>query len=59
MSQDMNDVDQSNGFTQMVYESSEEGCNVVDKDTTSNKKTVLIAPAKSNNLFSVLVIMYH
>ena len=59
MSQDMNGVDPSNGFTQMVYESSEEGCNVIDKDTTSNKKTVLIAPAKSNNLLSVLVIMYH
>ena len=35
----MTDVDPSNGFTQIVHESYEEGCHVVDKETTSNRKT--------------------
>ena len=52
MSQDMNDVDPSNGFTQMVYESYEEGCHAVYKETTINKKTILITPVKSSNLIS-------
>ena len=50
MSQDKNDVDPSNGFTQMVYESFEECSNIVDKETTSNKKSVLITPAKSKKI---------
>ena len=40
MSQDNNDVNPSNRFTQMLYESFEECSNVVDKETTSNKKSV-------------------
>ena len=50
MPQDKNDVDPFIRFTQMVYEMC---CNVVDKETTSNNKSVLITPAKSNNLISV------
>ena len=53
MCQDKNDIDPSNGFTQMIYESFEEYSNIVDKETTSNKKSVLITSAKSHNLISI------
>ena len=49
MYQDNNDVNPSNGFTQMLDETFE-NCNIVlDKETTHNKKSILITPTKSNN----------
>ena len=53
MSQENTDVYPSNGFTQMLDETLE-NCNIVlDKETIHNKKSILITPAKSNNLISV------
>ena len=51
MSQDNTDVNPSNGFTQMLDESFED-CNIVlDKESIHNK-SVLITPAKLDNLIS-------
>ena len=46
MSQEMNEFDTSNGLTQILHGFEEEGCDAEDKETTSNKKTVLITPVK-------------
>ena len=53
MYQDNTDVNPSNGLTQMLDESFGNYNIVLDKETTSNNKYVLITPAKSNNLISV------
>ena len=51
MSQDNTDVNPSSGFTQILDESFED-CNIVlDKESIHNK-SVLITPAKLDNLIS-------
>ena len=54
LSQNMNDVDTSNGFTQMVDEFNVDGCNAEDRNKLIIKETLLNTPVNSNTLIPIV-----
>ena len=53
LSQNMNDVDTSNGFTHMLDESTVDGCYAEDREKLIIRKTLLISLVNSNSLIPI------